>query len=187
MTRQYKKIMILFIIIYLGLNINLVMAKSQPENVKQEFYKWNKVNGKISPELDKRRTTEADLFTGNTSNKKITSKLTQSSMNEQAFKTYAKTDKELNDVYKQILKKYQDDKVFISKLQKAELAWIKYRDAELEAIYPEKDKTFNYGSAYPMCANYFMTEITKERIKELKLWLKGICEGDVCAGSRRWE
>lgn len=111
---------------------------------------------------------------------------TQAEMNEQAYQIYKKTDKELNDVYKQILIKYKDDKEFISKLQKAELAWIKYRDAEIEAIYPEEDKS-NYGSVYPMCVNQIMTEITRQRIKELKLWLKGICEGDVCAGSRKWE
>jgi len=110
----------------------------------------------------------------------------QTEMNEQAYQGFKKTDKELNDFYKQILAKYKDDKIFISKLQKAELAWIKYRDAELEAIYPAEDKSF-YGSVYPMCANYFMTEITQQRIKELKLWIKGICEGDVCAGSRKWE
>jgi len=110
----------------------------------------------------------------------------QAEMNEHTYQIYQKTDKELNNVYKQILIKYKDDKLFISKLQKAELAWIKYRDAEIEAIYPEEDKS-NYGSVYPMCVNQVMTEITQQRIKELKSWSNGIPEGEVCAGSRRCE
>lgn len=123
-------------------------------------------------------------------NKQDTSSIqTQTEMNDQAFQAYAKTDKELNDVYKKILKKYKDDNVFLKKLKLAELAWIKYRDAEIEAIYPEpyKDNMMNYGCVYPMCKYVHLTEITEQRIKELKLWLKGIQEGDVCAGSRRWE
>lgn len=111
---------------------------------------------------------------------------TQADMNKQAYQEFKKADDELNRVYSQVLKKYKNDKIFISKLQKAELAWIKFRDAEIEAIYPKEDKSF-YGSVYPVCVNMDMTEITQQRIKELKLWLKGVQEGDVCSGSRRCE
>lgn len=109
---------------------------------------------------------------------------TQADMDKQAYNEWKKADDELNRVYNQVLKKYKNDKVFISKLQKAELAWIKYRDAEIEAIYPEDDKMLNYGTSYPVCVNLALMELTKQRTKELKLWLKGIQEGDVCAGSR---
>lgn len=114
---------------------------------------------------------------------------TQGDMNNQASREYSKADKELNKVYNRVLEKYKDDKVFIAKFKKAELAWIKFKDAELEAIYPEpyKDNMVNYGSVYPMCVNDIAAEMTKERIKQLKLWLTGIEEGDVCAGSRRHE
>lgn len=108
---------------------------------------------------------------------------TQMDMNNKAYQEWKKADDELNKVYNQVLKKYKEDKVFIAKLQKAELAWIKFKDAEIEAIYPDDDKN-NYGSVYPMCVNGIATEMTKQRTKELKLWLKGIQEGDVCAGSR---
>ncbi len=108
---------------------------------------------------------------------------TQSEMNETAYQIFEKTDKELNNVYKKILNKYKDDKLFISKFKKAQLAWIKFRDADIESIYPEEDKSF-YGSVYPVCVNMAMAEITQERINELKLWLKDSNEGDVCSGSR---
>lgn len=191
MKKKLKYFLILLsLTLFCSLNIQGVKAQSQLGGIKQEFHKWNKVNGKVSPDLSKRRAAEANLF-GTSQNTAIKQKIstgqTQSDMNQKAFQEYEKTDKELNDVYKQILVKYKDDKLFISKLQKAELAWIKYRDAELEAIYPEEDKFNYYGSVYPMCVNQIMTELTRQRIKELKLWLKGICEGNVCAGSRRWE
>lgn len=109
---------------------------------------------------------------------------TQMDMNNKAYQEWKKADDELNKVYKQVLEKYKEDKVFIAKFKKAELAWIKFKDAEIEAIYPDEDKR-NYGSVYPMCANGIATEMTQQRTKELKLWLKGIQEGDVCAGSRR--
>ena len=102
---------------------------------------------------------------------------TQTEMNEQAYQAAKKADNELNNVYKKILIKHKKDKVFISKLEKAQIAWIKFKDAEIDAIYPEEDKLHNYGSVYPMCIYCDLTEITKQRIKELKLWLKGIEEG----------
>lgn len=105
----------------------------------------------------------------------------QSDMNEKAYQESERTDKELNIVYKKVLQKYKNDKVFISKLQKAELAWIKFKDAHIQSIYPAEDKTF-YGSVYPMCANMTIAEITQERINQLKLWLDGTCEG-LCTGS----
>lgn len=111
----------------------------------------------------------------------------QTEMTDKSYQTFEKTDKELNKIYSQILLKYKNDKIFISKLQKAEIAWIKFRDAEIEAIYPEEDKMHNYGTVYLMCVNGILTEMTQQRIKELKLWLKGMPEGDVCSGSRRCE
>lgn len=182
-------LILLSLILFCTLATYAVIAQTQGgfKSIKQEFYKWNKVNGKAYSGLTRRRASEAQLFEGNTSNigSKISYEETQLGMNDQAYKTFDKTDKELNKIYQQILVEYKDDKVFISKLQKAELAWIKYRDAETEAIFPEDDKR-NYGSVYPMCRASILTELTQQRIKELKTWSKGICEGNVCAGSRKF-
>jgi uncharacterized protein YecT (DUF1311 family) len=49
-------------------------------------------------------------------------------------------------------------------------------DKELNQIY-------QYGSVYPMCANNELEAMTRKRIEELRAWLKGTQEGDVCAGS----
>jgi uncharacterized protein YecT (DUF1311 family) len=107
----------------------------------------------------------------------------QASMNECASNNYGAADKELNQVYQQVLAKYASDKVFIAKLRAAQKAWLAYRDAELEAMFPASDKSLEYGSVYPMCANNALEGMTRKRIEELRTWLKGTEEGDVCAGS----
>jgi uncharacterized protein YecT (DUF1311 family) len=108
---------------------------------------------------------------------------TQLEMNEEADENYKKTDKELNVVYNKILAENKSDTKFISKLKAAQKAWILFRDAEMEAMFPEEDKRLHYGSVFPMCWSMRLTELTKERIKKLKIWANGIEEGDVCSGS----
>jgi uncharacterized protein YecT (DUF1311 family) len=107
----------------------------------------------------------------------------QTAMDECASKTLAAADKELNQVYQQVLTQYASNKVFIIKLRAAQKAWMAFRDAELQARYPESDKQAMYGSVYPMCASNDLEAMTRKRIDELRAWLKGTQEGDVCAGS----
>jgi uncharacterized protein YecT (DUF1311 family) len=108
---------------------------------------------------------------------------TQSEMNQKAYKDYEKADKELNTVYQQILKDYKRDSKFILKLKEVQKAWIKFRDAEMNALFPEENKQLEYGSMFPLCWSIELTKLTKERTKKLKVWLHGIQEGDGCAGS----
>ena len=108
---------------------------------------------------------------------------TQSEMNQDANNDYNKVDKELNAVYNKILKDYKDDKKFLAKLKIAQKAWIAFRDAEMNALFPEENKQFEYGSVFPMCWSMTLTELTKERTKKLKIWANGIEEGDACSGS----
>jgi len=108
---------------------------------------------------------------------------TQSAMNQEADKNYRKADAELNSVYNKILKDYKADTKFIAKLKVAQVAWIKFRDAEMNALFPEENKSVQYGSIFPMCWSNALTELTKQRIKKLKVWLNGIEEGEVCPGS----
>lgn len=93
-------------------------------------------------------------------------------------------DAELNQVYQQVLKKYADEPVFINNFKQAQRAWLKFRDAHLESRYPAEDKR-DYGSIYSLCSSNLLAELTEARTEQLKLWLKGIEEGDGCAGSVR--
>ena len=104
----------------------------------------------------------------------------QTEMNQQATSKFKKQDKELNKVYKQILNEYSADTVFIKTLKYSQKIWIRFRDAEVKMRYPEIDYA---GTATLMCQAQLMEEITKARIKTLKVWLTGIIEGDVCSGT----
>lgn len=106
----------------------------------------------------------------------------QGDMNEGAKKKYQKADKALNAVYLKILTEYKEDTAFIKNLKAAQRLWVQLRDAEMKAKYPDSAER-RYGSVQPMCWLMYLTELTEERTKKLKIWLTGIEEGDVCAGS----
>jgi uncharacterized protein YecT (DUF1311 family) len=89
---------------------------------------------------------------------------------------YEKTDAELNKVYQKVLQVYQTDAVFVEKMKKSQRAWIAFRDAHLDSLYPAEDSR-EYGSMFGMCYCQSQTEITQKRIAELKVWLDGVEEG----------
>lgn len=106
---------------------------------------------------------------------------TQAEMNTKAKTEYENVDKELNQVYQAILQDYKSDTIFIKSMKEAQRQWVKYRDAQIKMKYPPyKDAG---ESALPMCRNYYLKELTTNRIKELKKWIDGVEEGDVCSGS----
>lgn len=107
---------------------------------------------------------------------------TQAEMNAQEHQVYLNADKELNIVYNKILKEYKLDAAFIKNLKNAQRIWIKFRDAEMKSKYPDREKGY-YGSIHPMCWSIYLTELTEERTKKLKIWLDGVQEGDSCSGS----
>jgi uncharacterized protein YecT (DUF1311 family) len=108
---------------------------------------------------------------------------TQGALDEQSCGQFHKADVALNGTYSKILKEYAKDQQFIAKLKTAQRAWLAFRDAELEALFPKTDKQAEYGSVYPMCRCSELQSLTEERTKQLKRWLDGTPEGDVCAGS----
>jgi len=109
---------------------------------------------------------------------------TQSEMNQEEKSKDLKADKELNLVYNQILKEYKSDTEFIENFKTAQRIWKQFRDAEMKSKYPDREEGY-YGSIHPMCLSIYLTELTVERTKKLKIWLKGIKEGDACSGSIR--
>jgi len=107
---------------------------------------------------------------------------TQADLNDAACREYQQADTELNRVYRQIHTEYRTNKVFLRKLQLAQRAWLAYRDAQLTALFPD-EQPGAYGSVHPMCRCGELNELTSKRTEELKRWLTGTSEGDVCAGS----
>lgn len=108
---------------------------------------------------------------------------TQHAMNKCSGLNYKIADTELNRVYKLIKHVYREDKLFIKRMKHAQRAWLKFRDSQFEMMYPQKDKQSAYGSAFSLCENSYKARLTLERVVQLKQWLVGAEEGDICAGS----
>jgi uncharacterized protein YecT (DUF1311 family) len=107
---------------------------------------------------------------------------TQLDLNEAEHEKCIKADKELNSIYRKVLKEYKEDTTFIKNLKASQKIWIQFRNAEMKVKYPNREPGY-YGSVQPMCWSIYLTELTNERIKALKVWINGIEEGDVCSGS----
>ena len=108
---------------------------------------------------------------------------TQLDMNEGARGDFDKADAKLNKLYQLARARHKGESLFLQKFQKAQQAWLAFRDAHMEARYPAADKRAEYGSVYSMCHWTEMAELTEARNKQLEKWAYGVVEGDVCGGS----
>jgi uncharacterized protein YecT (DUF1311 family) len=109
---------------------------------------------------------------------------TQTEMNDAARAEYTAAETEMNRVYQQILQARKSDVEFTVKFKAAQRAWLVFREAQAQALYPAADKRRAYGSVYPVCRAQALTQLTTERTKQLKAWIEPPAEGDTCAGSR---
>lgn len=90
---------------------------------------------------------------------------------------YLALKKKLFVLYEVILKEYEDCPEFIKKLKRSQKAWIVHRDAEIDAMFPQKG---NYGSSESLCWVENLIELTQLRIKRLQFWKDGHKEGEIC-------
>lgn len=90
----------------------------------------------------------------------------------------AKADLELNKVYKQVLTLYRGQPQFLQKLESAEVAWIRFRDAHVESRFPKSE-----GSQNADCRAMLLTQLTSDRIRQLQEWIDGVSRTDMCAGT----
>jgi uncharacterized protein YecT (DUF1311 family) len=97
--------------------------------------------------------------------------MAQSSMNACAGDENKRLQTEQDRVYQQLLKAVKSDSTATEKIKKAQDAWLAYKQAYLDARYPEADKA-TYGSIYPMDVNLLEAKMTRQHIADLKLLLK---------------
>jgi uncharacterized protein YecT (DUF1311 family) len=98
---------------------------------------------------------------------------TQTEMNECASAEASRADKELKQVYVEVLTKAASVPDSAVKVKTAEQAWIAFRDAYIEATYPAKDKATEYGSMYPLEVELLRAKLTRQQVAALKdLWKK---------------
>jgi uncharacterized protein YecT (DUF1311 family) len=92
---------------------------------------------------------------------------TQVAMNACASDEAARADKQLNDVYRTLLQKTTDTTA-ATKIKVAERAWVTYRNAYVDAMYPAENKQAEYGSVYPMEADLLRAKLTQIQIAALQ-------------------
>jgi len=96
----------------------------------------------------------------------------QHSMNICAELDANKVDNELNSTYKKLLKIHKNNKTFIANLREAQRAWLKFRDAEAKMRLTYSDMPENAGSMNAMMLSSELEQLTKERTKTLKKYIK---------------
>lgn len=96
----------------------------------------------------------------------------QSEVTAAVYKEFRRSDQKLNEIYRKIFVKYKSNPLFLKKLTLAERAWISYRDAHLESLYPESDRQYQYNGLYSIAYFLEKAHLTWERAKQLNEWLK---------------
>ena len=97
---------------------------------------------------------------------------TQTAMHVCASEEAQRVDAELNDTYRMLLSVAGRRPAAVEKIEIAERAWITYRDAYIEAMYPAEDKLAEYGSIFLTEANLLRSQLTRQQIVALKDLLK---------------
>ncbi|HXN49663.1 MAG TPA: lysozyme inhibitor LprI family protein [Bryobacteraceae bacterium] len=97
----------------------------------------------------------------------------QPELNACAAEEAARVDAEMNRVYRELLAKNSDDAAAAEKIKKAQRAWVAFRDAYIEAMFPAEDKLAEYGSMYPMERDLILATLTRRQIDALKDVIQG--------------
>lgn len=93
---------------------------------------------------------------------------TQSGLDVCADANFQKADTALNASYKEIVRRLKDDAATTKLLVTAQKAWLAYRDAECAFSSSANAE----GSIYPMVFSICLEEVTRQRTKELSVFLK---------------
>jgi len=93
---------------------------------------------------------------------------TQAEMNACANQEAARADAERNRLYDRLLSAATTQPEAATKIKAAEKAWLAYRDAYIEEMYPAADKQAAYGSIYPMEAEMLRAKLTGQHVAALK-------------------
>jgi uncharacterized protein YecT (DUF1311 family) len=83
----------------------------------------------------------------------------------------------LNDAYGKVLSLYVKEPTFLAAFQRAQAAWVKWRDAQVGLAIALG------GSSDSACAVQERERVVRARTEMIRTWLKPQREGDVCRGS----
>ncbi len=119
------------------------------------------------------------LFTQAHSQTTTTSQLDQ---NRNSCGDYLKLKKVIEETSQRITEDYAQDVVFMSRFKKAQASWEAYRDAQLDMIFPDNDKS-SYGTNYPTCRCNWLLEFSNARLDYLVKWIAHTDDYESCGGS----
>ncbi|WP_064751015.1 lysozyme inhibitor LprI family protein [Runella limosa] len=108
---------------------------------------------------------------------------TQSEINKHISVESRKKDLELTYIIEKIKIDYDGDVLFLKSLEESQKAWVTYKNSMIKAKFPNINQPNYYGSSLGLCVSDYLIFLTDNRIKELKVWLDGLPEGDICNGS----
>jgi len=97
---------------------------------------------------------------------------TQAELTACASEEAARADSELNEVYQKLLSQAASREEAVAKVKAAERAWMAYRDAYMDAMYPARNKQAEYGSIYPMEVDLLRAKLTQRQVTALKEFLE---------------
>lgn len=101
---------------------------------------------------------------------------TQGGLNEAGGNQLMAAEADMKHVLDQLNQTAKDKREALVKLRKAQDAWERYRDAQLNAVWPFPE---HGGNVYPMCIAAFKAALTEARTRELRQMLSPR-EGDAC-------
>ena len=105
---------------------------------------------------------------------------------EQNKAACAKTDverKKLDGSLRELLRRAQQDAGLTSRIKNAQQAWVKFKNAQLDALYGSANPLGDYGSVWPMCSCAAEEELIKARLVQVQRMLTFV-EGDLCNWTR---
>jgi uncharacterized protein YecT (DUF1311 family) len=97
---------------------------------------------------------------------------TQMALDVCAGKEAKQADLEMNRIYQKLLAKVSTNPAAKTKIIASQRAWLLYRDAYLDATFPEEDKQANYGTMFPMEFDLLVAQLTTTQTKALQQLLE---------------
>jgi uncharacterized protein YecT (DUF1311 family) len=93
---------------------------------------------------------------------------TQLEMNACASEELARTDANMDRVYRLLLSRTKNQQVLVGKVEALQKVWIAYRDSYMDAMYPAENKQAEYGTIFPMEADLLRAKLTQQHIANLR-------------------